>query len=208
MQPVELIRTVSDRLVDSEPGYENTTWTRSQLLNAFNWAMSTIADLRPQVFARPARVTLGAGGMTEVQDCDRLSPPFILLDRKGQFVRDLVPGRVRGALRTRSMCGGKEAGPYYFTQLSDASFEVFPPLGDNEQGWQVEGLCLATPHACSEEDEIQLPRYLVSATEELMMYYALTYEVDSQTETAAAASHLKLGLSLVGSTEDKQHANG
>ena len=44
MKPSSLIKEASDRLVDQEPGFQYTTWKKEQLLAAFNWAVSIIAD--------------------------------------------------------------------------------------------------------------------------------------------------------------------
>jgi hypothetical protein len=138
MKPSSLIKEASDRLVDQEPGFQYTTWKKEQLLAAFNWAVSIIADLKPETFATPMAITLTTGSSLKLEDCDRFLPPYILLDKNGRYVRDLVQGTVRGSLRTRKLCGD-DNGPYYFNKLGESSFEVFPPLDSNDAAGRSRG---------------------------------------------------------------------
>lgn len=196
MKPSSLIKQSSDRLVDQEPGFEYTTWSEPQLLAAFNWAVSIIADLKPEVFMRAKTVTLTGGGSVSLEDCDRFLPPFVLVDKNGRFVRDLVQGTVRGSLRTRQLCSDDD-GPYYFNQLGENSFEVFPPMEGNDKGWKVRGQCASAPQAESQEDDIAVPTYLRAAMIELMMHYAHMYDTEAVPSRDRAAVHWNNAMTLI-----------
>lgn len=206
MKPSSLIKEASDRLVDQEPGFEYTTWKKEQLLAAFNWAVSIIADLKPETFATPMVVTLTAGSSMKVEDCDQFLPPYVLLDKNGRFVRDLVQGTVRGSLRTRKLCGGDD-GPYYFNKRGESSFEVFPPLELDDAGWQVEGQCASAPQAQSEDEDIAVPGHLRAVVLELMMHYAHMYDTEATTSRDRAAVHWNNAMSLINPTGGTRRAS-
>lgn len=206
MKPSSAILESSNRLVDQEPGYEFTTWKESSLLSAFNWAVSILADLRPEIFAKPKKVTLTEGGYMSIPECDRFLPPYVLLDKKGQFVRDLVQGTVRGSLRTRKLCSD-DGGPYYFNKLSEVAFEVFPPLDANDAGWQVQGLCASAPQAEHVDEEIPVPTYMRAAILELMLHYAHMYDTEAVPSRDRAAVHWNNAMTIINPAGGTRRAN-
>lgn len=197
MKPSSLIKESSDRLVDQEPGFEYTTWSEPQLLAAFNWAASILADLKPELFMQGKSIKLSGGeNNISLDDCDRFLPPYVLLDKNGRFVRDLVQGTVRGSLRTKKLCSDV-GGPYYFNQLGENSFEVFPPLEDNAAGWQVRGQCASAPQAQSVEDDVRIPVHMRAAMIELMMHYAHMYDTEAVPSRDRAAVHWNNAMTLI-----------
>lgn len=205
MKPSSLILESSNRLVDQEPGFEFTTWSESQLLSAFNWAVSIIADMRPEVFSKPMTIDLPAGGTFQMTDCDTFLPPYTLLNRRGEFVRDLAQGSVRGSLRTRPMCG-TDGGPYYFNKVGDSTFEIFP-ANEGGHGYKIQGICAQAPQAEDVDTEIPLPVRLRAAVAELMMSYAHMYDTEAVPSRDRASMHWNNAMTIIVPQRGRSNAN-
>lgn len=195
MKPSGVIKEASDRLVDQEPGFEFTTWSKNQLLSGFNWALTIIADMKPEVFATPLTLPLPQGGMVQLAQCDTFLPPYRLLNRKGEFIRDLAQGSVRGSLRTRPLCSAA-GGPFYFNKIGDGVFEIFP-ANDEETGYQVQGICAQAPQAQHMEEDIDLPLRLRGAVLELMLHYAHMYDTEAVPSRDRAAVHWNNAMQII-----------
>lgn len=190
----QIITQISDRLVDQEEGYEFTTWTQPQLLNAFNWSLQFIARQDKEPFTSWSRVEIPPDGIIELgADCEEVRGVGGLYDPNGNYVSDLdMITPLLSSLRRVPFCGGKDWRPGGVERYGDRSLRVWP--GPQTEGYELQVRCMSVPQADDFDADVDVPTSLLSVVQELMLYYGHMYDIEAVPSRDRAAKHMEVAL--------------
>jgi len=208
------IYQTSDRLVDQEAGYEFTTWTELQLLDAFNFALGVVASRRPSAYASWVDMDLREGSGQEVgPGCEQVLSLGALKGSNGEYLDELTFTRPMNPLVKRlalcgpsspcddaSLDGDGEYRPVTIEQVGDRGFRVWPPVPAGKD-YSMEVLCFKSPSAEHLDSDVHLPNSLRPALLEIMMYYAHMYDIEAVPSRDRAAKHWEAAMTLLGATQ-------
>jgi hypothetical protein len=181
----QIIERVSRRLVDHEPGYRYTTWTKRDLLNALNDALGLLAEKKPELFSRLRSYPLPASGVFETDDT--LLPPFVLMQTNGKRVRVLSTATDAPDLINVLLVTGAQSSPLYLWDRG-AAYEAYPPPYTDGK-YTVRATAVVVPRLTL-HDIIPVSALWLPVVEEFMLYYACAYDRESASAVAQAKMFL------------------
>lgn len=199
----EVITQVSTRLVDQEVGYEFTTWTESQLLDAFNWSLQVAAGRSRADFSRWVTTTLQAGSLHDVKaPCEAVLGVGNLYSPHGESLGALdIIRPMPAALKRKPFCGtsgchGHEGYRPVGVELSGPrSFRIWPEVPG--AGYKLEVFCFSTPQADHLDQHVDVPVRLYAALQELMLYYAHMYDIEAVPSRDRANRHWDAAMAIL-----------
>ena len=194
-----VIERISRRLEDQESGYTYAHWKEVDLLAAANYALRIIGQYQPRQFGEMKTFDLPSDGMLHTE-CASFLPPYTLLDRAGQRIRNLATTEETASAWDMKLCTGK-GGPLYLVSRAEREYEAHPMnRGDN---YKVRGLCITIP-TMNLDSQVPLTDDLVPVMDELMMYYAYSYDKTSSQYTGKGQAHWMNAMMLLGVTDGKR----
>ena len=196
-QVLDVITRVSRRLQDQESGYEFTRWESIDLLAGLNNALAIISKYRPSLFGSITDYPIGEDGILRIE-CSSFAPPFALLTAGGRRIRNLATTEDGPSAFSYDFCDGDE--PRYLIPRSDKEYEFYPVPASGK--YKVRGTCVSVP-VLTESDTVPLTADYIPALEELMLYYALSYDVLDEGSLGKAKLHLNTALLLMGVSSGK-----
>lgn len=198
--PISVMARVSDRLSDQELDYEFELYTKRQTLSAFNWALATIAQVAPSVFAEPKRIQLQAGNVHKADGCERiiLSSDVYVNGEYASTPDDMT--RLNPHLRRNRKCLSDDPEKYrvqYMSISGDNNINVYPPVPDDVDV-ELDIMCAYTPQAESDSSFVDVPTYVQPVIEELMLYYLYDIDSESVPNRGRSATHWEVAMTLLG----------
>lgn len=196
--PIELITQTSRRLVDQEECFEYTTWSKVDLLDAFNFALGVVAKYNKAYYSRPVEVHLRPGEVQELgDDCEELVGVLNLY--AGQRLIGPVPLiTVRPvSLLRRPWC----ADPYRPAGVEltgGRTFRVVPPVPEGMRNLRMIAVCFKAPRAENLDEAIDVPVSHYPAVLELMMYYGHSFDIEAVPSRDRADAHWTRAMLLLG----------
>lgn len=188
-----VIQRVSRRLEDQEAGYQYAHWQKVDLLAALTFAIRLTGQLQPANFGQLRTFVLPEDGLLQT-DCTAFLPPYTLLNKAGRRLRSLATTEETDSAWDMPLCAG-DGGPLYLVQRSEQEFEAWPT--DRGTTYQVRGLCVCIPEVTM-GGTVPVDDTLLPAVEEIMMYYAYSYDKTSDAYTAKGNAHLNNAMSMMG----------
>ncbi|PHM52097.1 hypothetical protein [Xenorhabdus sp. KK7.4] len=190
-----VIERVSRRLEDQEPGYAYTHWQDVDLLIAVNYSLRVIGRYHPRQFGAMVMYDLPADGLLHTS-CTAFLPPYTLTNRAGRRIRYLASTEETPSAWDMVLCNG-QGGPLYLVNRADGEYEAHPV--NPHEHYKVRGLCIQIPTVTKDEN-IPLTDDLLPALEEIMMFYAYSYDKTSTVYTEKGHVHWQNALLLLGVT--------
>lgn len=187
---------VSERLTDQEPDYEFELYTETTVLSAFNWALSAISQVRPDLFTQQKTLPIAHGATHTVAGCDHItSITGVIVD--GELDTTFTPMSASNRfLRRRQVCTEKYRAVHVgLSGLNNVS--LHPPVPDDVDV-SLLVMCAYTPQADSVDAMVDIPVRLHSVVEELMLYYLYNIDAESVPNRDRAGAHYNVAMALLG----------
>lgn len=188
-----VIQRVSRRLEDQEAGYQYAHWQKVDLLAAVNYALRLIGQYQPNNFGSMRAFKLPADGILHTE-CTAFLPPYTLLNKAGRRIRSLATVEETESAWDMNLCTG-DGGPLYLVNRGEREYEAYPVTRGDD--YQVRGLCICIP-TVTLKGEVPVTDNLLPVVEEIMMYYAYSYDKTSEAYTAKGNAHLNNALNILG----------
>lgn len=191
-----LMRQASDRLTDQEPDYEYELYTRQQVLDALNWALSAVARYRPEIFHTVKSLPITAGSVRSVAGCDHIVG---VLGITTDGVYDDTHNSIERSNRylRRKQCPQDTYRLSHIGVVGRNEILTFPPVPDNVNV-EVSVMCAYTPQADSEETVLDIPLDIRGVIQEFMLYYLYSIDIESVGHRDRANTHFTVATSLLG----------
>lgn len=204
MQVIELLREISSRLSDQEPGFTFETWTKEQVIDALNAALRALARFTPDSFTNITTISLQEGDV-QSSDCGKLLLLLGVYNQAGVFVAPLADLNTMNYYvmqRAQKNCKRFEEYPYAAEILTDNTIRIFPPLlhGSN---YKIRAKCLSVPQVYDESAEVPIGLHIREAFQEFMLYYLYDIDSESVPNRGRSAVHWANAFTLLGIGNDR-----
>jgi hypothetical protein len=211
----KILGDIAEQLKDTAPGASFIAYPESLLLQWFNDGLCLLARWRPDLFSRPAVVTLKPGSRQEIDGCSVFGSVVSTVLADGREVPVRRTSYNASQVWTKPSClksaNGFTIDSYSFDTAQKTTFYVHPPIPPGKPVL-ARVVCATTPPAFTLADldaDVDADCYQVAMVKQYVLAQAYSQDTD-QTNVALAQFHLGIWNSFLpaGARADAAFAGG